>query len=69
MDIDKLILKFTRKDKRIRIANTTLKKKKMEDRQFRQLMVREQLDPHAQNWIQTQSLYTSQILTQNRSYT
>lgn len=28
MDIDKLILKFTRKDKRIRIANKTLKEKK-----------------------------------------
>ena len=35
MDIDKLILKFTRKDKRIRIANKTLKEKKIEDRQFR----------------------------------
>ena len=45
-------------------ANTTLKGKKMEDRHFTQLMVLEQLDPHAKNWIQTQSLYTSQILTQ-----
>ena len=45
------------------------KKKKHGGQTIQQPMVLEHLDPHVKLWIQTQSLHTSQTLTQNRSYT